>query len=184
MEEQLKALAQQRLQQHRLTQEIIDNIPSAVYIKDLEGRYMVVNKKLCEIFGMTSEELLTHRDADLFPENASQNFRFANEQVIHHKSMVTYEDMILKDGHKHYYWVVKFPLLHPQTGEVQNICGLATDITERKENELQLMQGYPRRRARPQRTGDLPGEYEPRDPHADERHYGHGQPPALHAPKR
>ncbi len=140
MEEQLKALAQQRLQQHRLTQEIIDNIPSAVYIKDLEGRYMVVNKKLCEIFGMTSEELLTHRDADLFPENASQNFRFANEQVIHHKSMVTYEDMIVKDGRKHYYWVVKFPLLHPQTGEVQNICGLATDITERKENELQLMQ--------------------------------------------
>jgi PAS domain S-box-containing protein len=139
MEEQLKALAQQRMQQHRLTQEIIDNIPSAVYIKDLEGRYMVVNKKLCEIFGLSPEELLTHRDADLFPEDASQNFRFANEQVIHHKSMVTYEDVIVREGKKHYYWVVKFPLLN-NVGEVQNICGLATDITERKENELQLMQ--------------------------------------------
>jgi PAS domain S-box-containing protein len=139
MEEQLKALAQQRMQQHRLTQEIIDNIPSAVYIKDLEGRYMVVNKKLCEIFGMSPEELLTHRDADLFSNDASQNFRFANEQVILHKSMVTYEDVVMRNGHKHYYWVVKFPLLN-NAGEVQNICGLATDITERKENELQLMQ--------------------------------------------
>ncbi len=139
MEEQLKALAQQRMQQHRLTQEIIDNIPSAVYIKDLEGRYMVVNKKLCEIFGMSPEELLTHRDADLFPNDASQNFRFANEQVILHKSMVTYEDVVIRDGRKHYYWVVKFPLLS-NNGQVQNICGLATDITERKENELQLMQ--------------------------------------------
>jgi PAS domain S-box-containing protein len=139
MEEQLKALAQQRMQQHRLTQEIIDNIPSAVYIKDLEGRYMVVNKKLCEIFGMSPEELLTHRDADLFSNDASQNFRFANEQVILHKSMVTYEDVVMRNGVKHYYWVVKFPLLN-SAGEVQNICGLATDITERKENELQLMQ--------------------------------------------
>ncbi len=139
MEEQLKALAQHRIQQHRLTQDIIDNIPSAVYIKDLEGRYMVVNKKLCEIFGMPPEDLLTHRDSDLFPENASQNFRFANEQVILHKSMVTYEDVVVRDGKKQYFWVVKFPLLDTQ-GEVQNICGLATDITERKENELQLMQ--------------------------------------------
>ncbi len=139
MEEQLKALAQQRMQQHRLTQDIIDNIPSAVYIKDLEGRYMVVNKKLCEIFGMSPEDLLTHRDADLFPENASQNFRFANEQVILHKSMVTYEDVVVREGKKQYFWVVKFPLLDAN-GDVQNICGLATDITERKENELQLMQ--------------------------------------------
>ncbi len=139
LEEQVRSLAQQRMQQHRLTQEIIDNIPSAVYIKDLEGRYMVVNKKLCEIFNMTPEELLTHRDADLFPNDASQNFRFANEQVILHKSMVTYEDVVVRDGRKHYYWIVKFPLLN-NNGEVQNICGLATDITERKENELQLMQ--------------------------------------------
>ncbi len=139
LEEQVRSLAQQRMQQHRLTQEIIDNIPSAVYIKDLEGRYMVVNKKLCEIFAMSPEELLTHRDADLFPNDASQNFRFANEQVILHKSMVTYEDVVVRDGRKHYYWIVKFPLLNAN-GEVQNICGLATDITERKENELQLMQ--------------------------------------------
>ncbi len=139
MEVQLKSLAQQRMQQHRLTQEIIDNIPSAVYIKDLEGRYMVVNKKLCEIFGMTPQELLTHRDADLFQNDNVQNFRFANEQVILHRSMVTYEDVVMRNGVKHYYWVVKFPLLN-SAGEVQNICGLATDITERKENELQLMQ--------------------------------------------
>ena len=139
MEEQLRMLAQQRMQQHRLTQDIIDNIPSAVYIKDLDGRYMVVNKKLCEIFGMSPEELLTRRDADLFPENASQNFRFANEQVILHKSMVTYEDVVTRDGKKQYFWIVKFPLLD-NAGAVQNICGLATDITERKENELQLMQ--------------------------------------------
>lgn len=138
MEEQLKALAQQRMQQHRLTQDIIDNIPSAVYIKDLDGRYMVVNKKLCEVFRKNPEELLAKRDADLFPENTSQNFRFTNEQVILHKSLVTYEDVVNMDGKKHYFWVVKFPLLNVH-GEVQNICGLATDITERKENELELI---------------------------------------------
>lgn len=137
-DERLQALAQQRMQQHRLTQDIIDNIPSAVYIKDLEGRYMVVNKKLCEIFGLSSEELLTHKDSDLFPTESAQNFRFANDQVITHKSMVTYEDVVIRNNRKHYFWVVKFPLLD-SFGEVQNVCGLATDITERKENELQLM---------------------------------------------
>lgn len=137
-EEKLKAIAQQRLLQHRLTQDIIDNIPSAVYIKDLEGRYLVVNKKLCDIFDKTPEELLEQRDADLFPEKSSQNFRYANEQVIIHKSLVTYEDVVVRNGKKQIFWVVKFPLLNT-AGMVQNICGLATDITERKENEINLL---------------------------------------------
>jgi PAS domain S-box-containing protein len=137
-DEKMQALAEQRMQQHRLTQDIIDNIPSAVYIKDLQGRYMVVNKKLCEIFEMSPAEILTHTDPELFPSDSRHNFRFANDQVIAHKSMVTYEDVITRNNRKHYYWVVKFPLLDSR-GEVQNVCGLATDITERKENELQLL---------------------------------------------
>ena len=56
MERELERLDKDRENQQLLMQEIIDNIPSIVYIKDLEGRYIVVNKKLCEVLGRPASE--------------------------------------------------------------------------------------------------------------------------------
>ncbi len=139
MEEEVAQLHGQREHQQKLMQDIIDNIPSAVYIKDREGRYVIINKKFGEIFGLKPEDILGRMDTDVFSEERRENYQIADEQVREYKTTVTLEDVLERNGRKIYFWVMKFPLLDSEGG-VQNICGLATDITERKENELKLMQ--------------------------------------------
>ena len=139
MEQELERVDKMRENQQLLMQEIIDNIPSIVYIKDLEGRYIVVNKKLREILDKPASEIVGKRDAELYANQKQMGYKYADEQVIESRSMVKMEDTLVRNGRKEYYWVIKFPLLD-KDGNVQNICGLATDITERKENELKLMQ--------------------------------------------
>lgn len=139
MEEEVAQLTGQREHQQKLMQDIIDNIPSAVYIKDKDGRYVVVNKKFGEIFGVEPTAILGRVDTEVFSKERRENYQIADEQVRAYKTTVTLEDVLERSGRKVYFWVMKFPLLD-NFGEVQNICGLATDITERKENELKLMQ--------------------------------------------
>ena len=141
MEEEIASMARQREQQQNLLQNIIDNIPSAIYIKDRDGRYVIVNKKLCEMWNFRPSDVLGRRDVDVFPAppGGSASYQVADAKVLQHKGMVTQEDSIVRNGRKEYFWIVKFPLLD-EHGEVQNICGLATEITDRKENELKLIQ--------------------------------------------
>lgn len=139
MEEEIGELAVQKEQQQKLMQNIIDNIPSAIYIKDLEGRYVIVNKKLCDMWNFTPEEVLGRRDVEVFPTVGTATYQLVDAKVLQYKSMVTQEDSVERNGRKEYFWIVKFPLMD-EAGEVRNICGVATDITDRKENELKLIQ--------------------------------------------
>lgn len=139
MQEELLQLSHESQKQQKLLQDIIDNIPSAVYIKDRAGKYVIVNKKFCEIWHLKSEDILGRRDVEVFADQVRRdNYQVADKQVLQHKSMVTLEDTNVHDGQVDHYWIIKFPLLD-EKGEVQNICGLATDITERKENEFKLL---------------------------------------------
>lgn len=139
MKEELTQMNYLREQQQKLLQDIIDNIPSAVYIKDRNSKYVIVNKKFCEIWNLRPEEILGHRDVDVFVDQMRRdNYQMADKQVLQYKSMVTLEDTMVHDGQIDHYWIIKFPLLD-ERGDVQNICGLATDITERKESEFKLL---------------------------------------------
>ena len=138
MEEELSIMLKHQTQQQALMQNIIDNIPSAIYIKDIEGRYVIVNKKLCDLWHFLPADILGRKDVEVFPTSDRSSYQEVDEKVLQYKSMVTQEQSIVRNGKKEYYWVVKFPLLDDQ-GNVENICGVATDITDRKENELKLI---------------------------------------------
>ena len=140
MELDLAAMEVQRQDQQRLTQDIIDNIPAAIFIKDTSGRYVMVNKQIEQFAGLSAEQMLGNKDEDLFRGRSwRQTFRYEDEQVMQRRSMVTLEDTVDHNGTKEHYWIVKFPLLdHDQS--VRYICAVATNITERKENELKLIQ--------------------------------------------
>ena len=62
-------------------------------------------------------------------------------------------------------------------GRVTGFLGVATDITERRQTQTELLQAKEAAKRRPG-PGAIPGEHEPRDPHADEWHPGHDDPAA------
>jgi PAS domain S-box-containing protein len=136
---ELEALEVERKKQQKLIQDIIDNIPSVVYIKDLEGKYILINKRMEEMLGKPANDIIGATDAKLIKERSRYDaYRSADDKVLSEKTFVTIDDEVNIAGKKSYHSVTKFPLFDDK-GNVANTCGLINDITERKEAEIKLL---------------------------------------------
>jgi len=117
---------------------IANNTTSVIYMKDLEGRYLLINKRYEDLFNIKNQEVQGKTDLDLFPKEIADNFIKNDKYVM--DSGISFEgeeNAPHKDG-LHTYLSIKVPLFNSE-GAVYGICGISTDITERKkaENELE-----------------------------------------------
>lgn len=128
-----KALAEGR----HLLEAIIENAPAIVYVKDLDGRYLVANRHFCELFRVSKENLIGKTDYDFLPENTADGFRAMDKMIAQSSEAILKEDFgQLEDG-PHYYHSVKCPL-RDETGKTYATFGISTDITDRKRAENSL----------------------------------------------
>lgn len=124
-------------QSQTLLQAIIDNTTSAIYIKDLQGRFMLVNQRCLEVIGRTQAEVLGHSVFDLYPAQFAEQYHRNDMLVLSRNSALESEENApLEDG-VHTYLSVKFPL-RDEHGQAYAMCGISTDITERKRAQAQL----------------------------------------------
>ncbi len=137
---EIEKLEDDRKAQQKLLQGVIDNIPSIIYIKDLEGNYVLINKKMEETLHLPAAAILGRNDRQILAENEEHDlYSNADRIVINQKTVYSFEDVKFPNGMPQYYWITKFPLFDSE-GHVINVCGLATDITERKLDELRLLE--------------------------------------------
>jgi PAS domain S-box-containing protein len=127
-------------------QAIVDHAPAAIYVKDAEGRFLVVNRHLEALLRRPREELLGKTDAELWPEEAARNFRAVDIQVLEGGGPITAEELVPQEDGTHTYLSVKF-LLPDGSGDSGTLCGISTDITERKRVEAELLETSERMRA-------------------------------------
>ncbi len=123
-----------------LLRTIIDLIPDAIYVKDINGRKILANPKEVQISGKNSEdEVLGKTDAELFPERVEKEFKKEDETVLQSgQSVIDIEGKLIdKDGHVNWLLGSKVPLRDAQ-GEIIGIVGLNHDITERKRAEEEI----------------------------------------------
>jgi PAS domain S-box-containing protein len=119
-------------------QAILDHSPAFVYMKDLEGRYVFVNRTYEELFGVARSEILGKTDDELVDAETAAGRRARDRLVIESGEPLTGEyTALLADGIEHTWVSVKFPL-KDAGGRIYAICGTYTDITYRKEMEAAL----------------------------------------------
>ena len=131
----------------RLTQEessrflraLIDTAPAAVYVKDLEGRYRLVNKVAAAWANLPESDILGHVDAELFPDAVAKVMRDHDLAVIETRGQQTREISLRIGGQGSERHAIshKSPLLDA-AGNVTAIVGLAIDITQMREVEREL----------------------------------------------
>lgn len=131
---------EQKLRENReQLQAILDYSPAAIYIVDIEGRYILVNKRCEELLERPKEEIVGKTDVELFPQEIASKFSENTRRAAETKRPVEQEEEIIAYGERRYHMTVKFPLLTP-SGEVYAVCGISTDVTQSKRLEEQLLQ--------------------------------------------
>ncbi len=122
------------LESEQRLQNILDNSNALVYLKDLDGQYLFVNRYFDKVFGLDRGQAAGRFDSDLIPADIAEEFRANEQAVLHSDAPLQFEEAVpLGDG-VHTYLSVKFPL-HNSEGRVYAICGISTDISERKQAE-------------------------------------------------
>ncbi|MBI3599935.1 MAG: PAS domain-containing protein, partial [Nitrospinae bacterium] len=115
-------------------QSIIDNATSVIYLKDIHGRYILINKQFETLFHITKEQMVGKNDHDIFPKEMADKFRENDLRVVEKKTPVEFEEVAPQNDGIHTYISLKFPL-YDLSGSIYSICGISTDITERKRIE-------------------------------------------------
>jgi len=113
---------------------IMDNSPTMVFLKDTGGRYLQVNRKFEDRFHVANRDLVGKTDQHIFPPEQEAVFRANDRKVLEAGRPMEFEEVALHDDGPHTSIVMKFPLLDAQ-GECYALCGIATDITDRKRAE-------------------------------------------------
>lgn len=119
-----------------LIQNLLDEIPDAIYFKDDKGRLIMVNKAHAAGLGLKPEDVIGKTDFDFFSGKEAKNMTEDDMMV-----MRTGESIIDKaerttrpDGSHHYVSTTKLPR-KDQSGNIIGIMGITRDITQRSQIE-------------------------------------------------
>ncbi len=121
-----KALAREQA----LMRTMIDQIRDPIYVKDLEGRFVLANKAVARLMGASAPaELLGKTDAHFYPGPLAARFRADEERVLSGQPLLNKDEPVrLPDGSEHYILTTKLPF-RDHEGRVTGLLGVGRDIT-------------------------------------------------------
>jgi len=121
-------------------QAILDNSTAVIYLKDIDGKFILINRQFEKLFHITKKEIVGKTDHDLYPKEMADVYRSNDQRVIKMDAPLEMEESAAHDDGLHTYISIKVPL-HDVHGNIYAVCGISTDISERKKSE-DLLKNY------------------------------------------
>jgi len=121
----------------QLLSAIIDNSTAVIYVKSLQGQYILVNRRFSELFNLSMKDVVGKTDYDFFPKKEADAFREMDVRTAAADHALTEEEIVSQDDSLHTYISVK-STLRDVKGIPYAIFGISTDITELKKAQLEV----------------------------------------------
>lgn len=127
--------------QKDLLHHVLENSDAYIYVKDLDGKYVLANSKFRNEMNVREEQILGKTDKDLFSSVANE-LRENDRMVLQLGQKMTVEERVpLNENEIRSFISCKAPLRDSE-GKLCGICGISTDITKRTEAEARLKESY------------------------------------------
>jgi PAS domain S-box-containing protein len=130
-------LETERRESQQLLQGILNTAPVGIFLKDLQGQYILVNPYWLKTMGLTQEQALGKTDYELFLPEIAREIAKRDRAVLDIGEAVTYEEVIPNPDKTRTYITKRFPL-YDVAGNPYAVCGISTDISDRKRMEEEL----------------------------------------------
>lgn len=116
--------------------DILENIEAYIYLKDLNGRYLFANRAMRRKRGVGSEGIVGSTDDAFFDSKTVEQLHANDRQVLENGITLKTDETVFNPatGATAIYLSVKLPLRNDE-GDIYALCGISTDITERKKIE-------------------------------------------------
>ena len=129
-----------------LLQAVTDNTTAVIFVKDLEGRYLMVNRRYLEVFQRRREDVIGKTDNDIFPKPVAEAFRAMDQRVVAAGQALVEEEVAPQEKGTRIYLSVKSPQ-RDRLGQVSGVFGISTDVTDIKRAEEALRESEARTRS-------------------------------------
>ena len=135
-----RAVERLRSEQQRF-QTVVDNMPAMVLLRDLEGKFILINRQYEAAYEVTNDQVrgktLPEVDA-LTPGNINPEISAAHDREVIEQNRTIEQELTVRLGDRdHVFASVKFPI-NDHAGKIVAVGGIELDITERKQHEAEL----------------------------------------------
>jgi len=123
---------------NKLMQDMMDNSPSLIYMLDTKGVFIAVNKQFANLFNRDSNGIIGQKREEFLPGEIAQQHIENDALVLKARSPLTFEENNMEAHGLRTYFTIKFPLID-ENNSIYGICGISTDVTDRKIAEKELV---------------------------------------------
>lgn len=126
-------------EQHRLFRQVIDTLPHPIYLKDGNGNYLLANKAMADLYGISLEELVQHGEANSPVISTQDTARYmAQDQQV----LATGQDLTIQESYTspegQVSWFSSAKRLFVSANGTRQVLGVDSNITELKLTQQAL----------------------------------------------
>lgn len=125
---------------------ISEGTTDAVFVKDRQGRYVMINSRGARLAGRTVQDFIGRDDTQVFPPEDARRIMEHDRQVMDSGQSATFEETVLVHGTPRIFRTMK-NVYRDRQGRVIGLIGTAQDLTDHRQAEQTVREGEARYRA-------------------------------------
>lgn len=125
------AIKKSKTDQNTLIQQLIDNIPDNIFVKDINSKFLIANNWVSKIIGeQSSKKLIGKTDFDFFPKKIAQKYYHDEQNIIQTgKPLLNELEKVPVKGRIRWYSTTKVPF-YDKHGNIAGVVGVGRDVTK------------------------------------------------------